>query len=300
LRVSDEAAGGAFVGLASLQFGGVVVLGKLLTNSGLPVASFLAFRFGLAALLLAAALALARRPLRTAPGEGWRLALLGMVGYAVEAGLFFAAVEHGSAAAVTLLFYTYPVLVSLLAIALGRGPPGWLLGGSLLAAVAGAALVVVSGGGLDVTTAAIAFAFGAAITFTLYLTVAEAVLKGTNSVTGSMWVSGAAAVALAAFAAATGSARLPRGWHQWGPVVGTAAFTAGAFVCLFAGLRRLGSVRTSIVAASEPLAATALAVVFLNEPLRAGTVAGGVLILAGAVAASLARGGGRSEAPEVP
>ncbi len=268
MRVSDEAAGGAFVGLASLQFGGVVVLGKLLTNSGLPVASFLAFRFGLAALLLAAALALARRPLRTAPGEGWRLALLGMVGYAVEAGLFFAAVEHGSAAAVTLLFYTYPVLVSLLAIALGRGP--------------------------------IAFAFGAAITFTLYLTVAEAVLKGTNSVTGSMWVSGAAAVALAAFAAATGSARLPRGWHQWGPVVGTAAFTAGAFVCLFAGLRRLGSVRTSIVAASEPLAATALAVVFLNEPLRAGTVAGGVLILAGAVAASLARGGGRSEAPEVP
>ena len=66
------------------------------------------------------------------------------------------------------------------------------------------------------------------------------------------------------------------------------------------GLRRLGSVRTSIVAASEPLAATALAVAFLNEPLRAGTVAGGVLILGGAVAASLARGGGRGEAPEVP
>src|SRR5207253_1009619 len=80
-------------------------------------------------------------------------------------------------------------------------------------------------------------------------------------------------------------------WHTWAEVAGTGAFTARAFVCLFAGLRRLGSVRTSIVAASEPLAATVLAVTFLHEPLRAGTVAGGTIILAGAVAASRARGG---------
>jgi len=299
LRPSDEAAGGLLVGVAALLFGGVVVLGKIVENSGLPVPSFLSIRFGVAAILLAVALAATGQPLRAARGERLPLAALGMAGYAVEAGLFFAALRHGSAAAVTLLFFTYPVLVAVMAILMGRGLPGWLLGGSLMAAVGGAALVVLSSGGLDITTSGIALAFGSALMFALYLTLAERVLRRTGSITGSMWVSASASVALAAFALAGGMARWPQGLHEWGPVLTTAAFTAGAFVCLFAGLRRLGSVRTSIVAASEPLAATGLAVVFLNEPLRAGTVAGGVLILGGAVAASLARAraGGPPEVP---
>jgi drug/metabolite transporter (DMT)-like permease len=212
-----------------------------------------------------------------------------MAGYAVEAGLFFAAIQHGSAAAVTLLFYTYPVWVALAAIALGRGLPGWLLGAALAAALAGAALVIVSSGGLDITAAGIGFAFGAAFTFSVYLTAVDAVLRQTNPLTGAMWVSAAAGTALAVFAVASGGAGLPGGGEEWAQVVGTAVFTAGAFVCLFAGLRRLGAVRTAIVASTEPLAAAVLAVIFLHEPLRPGTVAGGVLILAGAVAASLAR-----------
>ncbi|MFN2590812.1 MAG: DMT family transporter [Actinomycetota bacterium] len=288
--------GGALIGLASLQFGSVVVLGKIDTDHGLPVPSFLALRFLIAAALLAAALAVVRQPLLAAPGERLALTLLGVAGYAVEAALFFAAVRHGSAAAVTLLFFTYPVWVALAALALGRGLPGWLLGGALLAAVGGAALVVVSSGGLDISMSGVLFAFGSAFSFALYLTVVDIVLRRTNALTGSMWVSAAAGVALALFAAVSGSAALPDGGAQWAAVTGTAAFTAGAFVCLFAGLRRLGPVRTSIVAATEPLAASILAVVFLHEQLRAGTVGGGALILAGAVAASLARRDG-SEPP---
>jgi drug/metabolite transporter (DMT)-like permease len=290
-----DVVGGGLILMASLQFGAVVILGKLATDSGLSVSSFLALRFVMAAVVLAAVLAVVRLPLRAAPGERLPLAVLGTAGYAVEAGLFFAAIQHGSAAAVTLLFYTYPVWVALEAIALGRGLPGWLLGAALASAVAGAALVIVSSGGLDITAAGIGFAFGAALSFSIYLTAVDAVVRRTNPLTGAMWVSGAAGVALAAFAVASGGGSLPGDGVEWAQVVGTAVFTAGAFVCLFAGLRRLGAVRTAIVASTEPLAASVLAVVFLHEPLRAGTVGGGVLILAGAVAASLARRGGAGE-----
>jgi drug/metabolite transporter (DMT)-like permease len=203
--------------------------------------------------------------------------------------LFFAAVRHGSAATATLLFFTYPVWVALAALALGKGLPGWLLGGAILSAVGGAALVVLSSGGLDIGAAGILFAFGAAFSFALYLTAVDVVLKRTNALTGSMWVGAAAGSALAVFAPISASAAWPDGGGQWAAVIGTAVFTAGAFVCLFAGLRRLGPVRTSIVAATEPLAASLLAVAFLHEQLRPGTVGGGILILAGAVAASLAR-----------
>ena len=286
-----DALGGIFVGLAALQFGVVVILGKILANARFPTLSLLAIRFGLAAVIMVAILVAIRQPLAAAPGEGWRLAILGVAGYAVESSLFFSALHHGGAAAVTLLFFTYPVWVTLLSLAAGKGPPARLVLFSLVAAVGGASLVVVGSGGLEITNAGIAFAFGSALAFALYLTGADLVLKETNSLTGSMWVSGSAAIGLGALAVVTGSARLPHGSHQWVPIVIIAAFTAGAFICLFAGLRRLGAVRTSIVASTEPLVAAVLSVIFLGERLFGGTIAGGVLILVGAVTASLARAG---------
>jgi drug/metabolite transporter (DMT)-like permease len=290
--------GVGFILLTSLQFGSVVVLGKIATRAGgLPIASLLAVRFALAAALLAVALLLLRRPLLAAPGEGWRLAVLGVAGYAVEAAFFFAGLKHGTAAAATLLFFTYPVAVSLIAFLLGRGLPGWLLGGALIAAVVGAAVVAVAGGGVDIDGIGVALELGSSLTFALYLVGADVVLKRTNSLVGAMWVAAAAALGLAVYAVATGVAQVPRGWHQWGPVLGMGALTAGAFATLFAGLRRLGAVRTAILSASEPLTAAALAAIFLGEGVGAGTVIGGILILAAAVAASAARAQAPAEPP---
>lgn len=288
-RTPGDVAGGALIALTSLQFGAVVVFGKFATRAGLAVAPMLATRFAIAAALLAFALAAVRQPLLAAPGERLRLVALGVAGYAVEAGLFFAGLAHGTVPAVTLLFFMYPVFVSAIAFATGRGLPGRLLGAALLSAMAGAALVVLAGGRAAVDAAGVAFALSSALAFALYLVGADAVLKRTNSLAGAMWVSASAAAALAIYSLLAGVARWPSGWHEWWPILGMAVCTAGAFVCLFAGLRRLGAVRTSIVAATEPLAAAALAVVFLGERLRAGTVAGGALILGGAIVASLAR-----------
>lgn len=273
------------------------MLGKVIEDSGLPVASFLALRFAVAAFLLAVALGAARLPLSAARGEGRRLAALGVFGYAVEAGLFFAALAHGTAAAVTLLFFTYPVFVSATALLTGKGPPGWLLGGALASSVAGAAVVVATGRGVQIDTHGALLALGSSLAFSLYLVGADAVLKATTSLAGAMWVSASASAGLAFFAVATGQGRWPGGWDQWGPVLGTAAFTAGAFFCLFAGLRRLGAVRTSVVSATEPLAASLLAAAFLHQPIGLGLVVGGVLILSGAVAAALARVGAPVEPP---
>jgi drug/metabolite transporter (DMT)-like permease len=282
--------GVGFVLLTSLQFGSVVVLGKIATRTGgLPIASLLAVRFALSAALLGLALVVFRRPLRAAPGEGWRLAVLGVAGYAVEAAFFFAGLKHGTAAAATILFFTYPVAVALISFAIGKGLPGWLLGCALLAAVAGAAVVAIAGGGVDIDGVGVALELGSSLTFACYLVGADVVLKRTDSLVGAMWVAAAAAIGLAVYAIATGGAQLPKGWHQWGPVLGMGGFTAGAFATLFAGLRRLGAVRTAILSASEPLTASVLAAIFLGERVGVGTAIGGVMIVGAAVAASAAR-----------
>jgi drug/metabolite transporter (DMT)-like permease len=286
----EELLGGVFVALASVQFGLVVVLGKVATNRGMPVASLLSIRFGIAAVILGLGLIAARKPLRAARGEGIKLLVLGSIGYGVEATLFFLAIARGTASAVTLLFFVYPVIVTLLSALAGVGMPTKLVGASLFSAIVGVALVVGASGTLDVSASGIAFALSSATMFAFYLLGAERTLKRTSSVAASMWVSAAAAAAIAVYALAGRTATWPSGGRQWWPVIGTGVFTSGAFFALFAGLRRLGAVRTSIIAALEPLSAASLAIVFLGDPLRAGTILGGLLILTGAVAASIARG----------
>jgi drug/metabolite transporter (DMT)-like permease len=71
-------------------------------------------------------------------------------------------------------------------------------------------------------------------------------------------------------------------------MMGMGLLTAGAFVCLFIGLKRLGPVRTSIVAAAEPLATTLLAWGILHEAIHPAMALGGVLILIAAITATLA------------
>ncbi|HVL33544.1 MAG TPA: DMT family transporter [Actinomycetota bacterium] len=294
-----ETIGGGFIALSSLQFGAVVVLGKTITDT-MPVTWLLSIRFAIAAVVLALGSAAARLPLRPAPGEWRKLLILGAVGYGTEASLFFLAIARGTASAVTLLFFVYPVLVLLLSLALGRGAPGLLIGGSLGAAVAGTALVVGSSGGLDVSSAGIAFALTSACSYAIYLIGMEHVLHRTPSVVAAMWVSAAASVALGIVSAATGNVRLPDGAAEWLPVIGMGVFTAGAFFGLFAGLRLIGAVRTAIIAALEPLSTAVMAVIFLDESLRTGTLIGATLILGGATAASLARAHDAEPETQVP
>jgi drug/metabolite transporter (DMT)-like permease len=292
--------GAGFVALTSLQFGAVVLMGRYASRSDLTVPAYLMWRFGVAGALLAAVVLILRLPFRAAPREGLALIALGAVGYAAEAAFFFSGLTHGTAATVTLLFYTYPVLVSLLSWAFGLGVPGALLGGALAATTAGSALVVLSGGGVDISRAGIVFSLASALTFSFYLIGADRVLKGTNSLVGAMYVSASASAGLVVYAFLAGQQQVPTGWTQWGPILGAGTFTAGAFVCLFAGLRRLGAVRTSIISATEPLNATILAAIFLGETIRPGTAIGGAFILAGAVAASLARARVPPAEPPVP
>jgi drug/metabolite transporter (DMT)-like permease len=284
-----DAVGGLLVAAASLQFGTVVVLGKGVLERGMTVESMLGYRFGVAALVLAVALLVLRRPVLAAPGERLGLGLLAVFGYSAESAFFFLAAQHGTAASVTLLFFTYPVFVTLASWLLGRGAPARLTIVALMCAVAGAAIVAGTGAGLEVDGVGVVFALASALTFSAYLIGVEHVVRRTSPLTSALWVSAGASAGLFVFAGIAGRSIGPQSGADWWAILGMGVASAGAFVCLLAGLQRIGAVRTAIVSATEPLSAAFLAYVFLDESVSPGTALGGVLILAGAVVASLAR-----------
>jgi drug/metabolite transporter (DMT)-like permease len=160
---------------------------------------------------------------------------------------------------------------------------------ALALASAGVGIVVGVGGSIAIEPIGVALSLASAAVISAYLLGADVVLRRTQPLTSAMWVSGAASIALFAASFATGRWRPPVGWAEWGPIAAMGVATAGAFVCLLEGIRRIGAERSSIVSSAEPLAAAVLAWAFLGQEVGAGVALGGALILAGAILASLGR-----------
>jgi drug/metabolite transporter (DMT)-like permease len=253
----------------------------------LPFA-MLAIRFAGQSLLLFLVLLVLRKPLVPASGERLPLILAATIGYGTEAALFFSALNHGKAGAVTLLFYLYPVWVMLATIALDRRPPGWRLFVALLLALGGSAVVIVGGGEVEVAPMGILLALATSLAYTAYLITADRTIKTTDPVTAAAWLGAGAATSNVVFAFVFGVHALPDA-SSWPFLLGMAVFSAGAFAAMLGGLQLVGAVRNAIIGVMEPLGVAVLAAFFLDEPITAPTAIGGTLILGGAIIATLVR-----------
>jgi drug/metabolite transporter (DMT)-like permease len=282
-----ELTGAGLSALMAVLFAVVVILGKEVEAGAAPF-GMLATRFGGQFLLLFGVLVVTGRPRLPARGERLALGLAGTIGYGSEAAFYFSALNHGSAAAVTLLFYTYPVWVMLATIALDRkGPPG-LLFVALALAIAGSAIVVLGGGSADITSVGILLALCTSVTYTAYLISTDRFVKVTDPLTAATWLGAGAALANVVYGIVLGPFVVPPA-ADWWRIVLIIAFSAAAFAAMLGGLQRVGAVRNAIIGVMEPLTVAIIAYIFLGEPITLAVATGGVLILFGAVIAATIR-----------
>lgn len=283
----DRLIGSAFGVGAAVSYGIVVVVQRSLAKEDLPVATVVGGRYGIAAVILLTVLAVSRRPLRPAPGERARAALLGMVGYVVHSSLFYVALRHGTAAAVAMLFYLYPAVVAVLEILARVRPPS---GRSLAAPVlsgAGVALVLASGERVAISATGATLALSAALAVSIYLLASSRLIRRSLPMVTAAWVAGGVAVSMATGGVLLSGFSLPAAAVPRLALAGLA--TAGATTCVYATLSRLGAGPTAIFMALQSLVALIVAGVTLGEPVTAAQVAGGLALLAGAALASTAR-----------
>src|SRR5918999_1702925 len=186
------------------------------------------------------------RRLRSLSRRDLGLALaLGGIGYGAQAGAYFAALDRIDASLLALLVYTYPVLVAVVAMAIGREPATRHTAVSL--ALASTGLVLVLAGAASGALAAASLTFAA--------------LAGGDLDPG--------AVSAAGF-----------GWLGSLAVVST----VGAIALFFAGLPRVGPTAAAILSTLEPVVTVGLAAAVFGESLGPAQLAGGLLVLAAVLA----------------
>lgn len=264
-----------------MSYGVTIVANRALAQHGFGPQATLSVRFGVSALALFALLAVLRRPLVPEPGERLRPLLLGAIGYALESSLFYAALQRGTAAAVALLFYVYPAIVTVTELSMGKVRATPRLLGALGLSVAGTALIVVTGGEVAISTAGVVYALAAALSFAIYLIVSGRAVVRTDPMVNGAWVAAGASLSLTTQGLVSGGLRAP-GSDTWLMLVNGLA-TAAAFSLLFAALARLGATRTAVVMTLEALSGVVLAALLLGEVIGPVQLAGGAAILAATI-----------------
>ncbi len=211
---------------------------------------------------------------------------LGVVVYSVESTCFYLGLEHGTAAAVALIFYAYPAVIAVTEVVLGitRWRPRTLV--ALAFALGGSALVAIGGGRLAISGIGVFFVGGSIVMFSTYVLVSDRVLVRTDSITAATWTALGASLGTSTFGLARGDLHTPSA-HTLAVLGANGVATATAFTLFFVVLDRIGATRTAIVMALEAVTGIVLSAIFLGESVRPVVALGGAAVLAGAVIAAL-------------
>ena len=165
-------------------FGAMAIFGKLSYGEGVNVATLLAARFVIAAVVFWVLVAAtgAGHQLRslTRRDLGTGLAL-GACGYAIQAGCYFLALERIEASLLSLLLYTFPAMVAAAAVLLGRERIDARRVAALGLASFGLVLVLAGAGAGALDPAGAALGLAAAVVYSTYILVSDGIFEAMNN-----------------------------------------------------------------------------------------------------------------------
>lgn len=270
--------------LSAVGFGVMAVFGKLSYDAGVSVDMVLLARFGIAGAVLTA-VAAARHAFRGLTIRAVAIGLgMGAIGYALQAGLYFAALTRVDASLVALILYVYPVLVMAGAIELRRERASARRCVALLTALTGIVLVLAGAGTGQIDPFGALLALGSALTYTVYILVGDRLAADVPALPLS------ALVCCGAFGTflVTGTARhtidldvAPVGW-LWLAAIAVIS-TVAAILCFFAGLARVGPSKAAILSILEPVVTVGSAALVVGESMGPAQWCGGLLVLGAVV-----------------
>ena len=286
-RSDHHAAGAVLCLLSASAFATLGIFGSLADDAGASIASTLFVRFALAALVFTVVLRLTGGwgRLRKLPRHVVLTGLgLGAIGYSLQSGLYFAAIERLDVSLVALLLYTYPAFVTVAALLLGRTTGSLRTTVALVVASVGLVLVLLAAGTGTFDLGGALLALAASVTYTTYILISDRIIGAIDPFALAALVLTGATASFTVTGLATGSLDLslpPEAW-LWLLLIAVVS-TVVAVSAFFAGLRLVGPSEAAILSTFEPVVTVVLAYMVLGERLAPAQLVGGALVLAAVI-----------------
>jgi drug/metabolite transporter (DMT)-like permease len=277
--------------LIALLMGANHVAARVAFEHGVDVATAVAVRSSVTALVVAAILAANRVPLRLQRRHARALPAIGLL-IGVQSLCLYSAVARLPVALALLVFNSFPLWIALAArVMYGERPdrrvllamPALLFGLALALDVLGAASGLGAAGQWQRIGSGVAFALAAAATFSVALVLVEHEAGGLDGRLRTATTMAIVACLAGTVALTQGGFRLPNataGW--WGLALLTGLYGTGITI-LFTVLPRLGAVGNSAIMNVEPVFALVLAWLVLGQSIAPSQVAGALVVVAAVV-----------------
>lgn len=269
----------AVAGAATL-LGIMPSLQKQVLVDGLPMNSLMAYTNLIITLVSLGMALLKKRSLRARPVQAVQAMLMGSVGMLLTALLLNNAYLYLPVGVAIMLNFLYPTVVCVVMGTVFRQGFTKLQLGAILSSIAG--MVFLAGKGGDLHPLGLLFALVSAFTYGGYLIANE---KGpANELpieTKLFYVSLPGTVIFWILAPATHTLAAPAGGGAgWLYVLGSGLFTVGGYFLMMYGISRMGASMAAFVSMLEPIVSVVFGTIWFHDPITAGVVIGGLLVLA--------------------
>lgn len=269
--------------LAATGFAAVSILTAKATATGLTLATVLAWRYVLAAVVLTLWVG-THRYKRIPPREMLQFVTIGGFGQALLVYLALSSLRFIPAATLAFLFYTYPAWVALTQALRGAEKLDARRVTALVLSFAGIGVMVGMPGAEAVDWRGVALALSAALVYGIYIPIMRVLQKDHPVAPPSAYSKIGASLAflmLSVFDQSFTWRLAPEAWMTIGALAVFSTVLPSVFFLM--GLIRLGPVRVAIVSTVEPFLTGLLAIVVLGQPLTWPTIVGGALIIGAVV-----------------
>ncbi len=224
------------------------------------------------------------------------LLVLGALDYGLGGVLYVGSLRYIDASLAFLLVYTFPAVVVVVSILLGREKPTLSLILAVVLTFVGVTLVLEVGGAVEGEQwIGVAFVLTSVLIFVAFMLICESLMDRLSSSQITFLTLGAGGLSMLAFIPFVGvrpeMLLEPRnlGVLLFLAVIGTAV----SMILFFMGIRRIGAARASIITTAEPVFVVLMAWLLLGETLSLLQMAGVALQLTGVLLVQL-----RSPHPE--
>jgi drug/metabolite transporter (DMT)-like permease len=257
-------------------------------NQQIPPVTFAFLRFGIAAVTLLIAMRLRDGSFGWPGRDALAIMGLGALGFGVYQFMWSIALQQIPAGDSALLIAATPVFTALLAVVSGADIlTRKKLAGSLVS-FAGVGVVVASGPGLTVGGQVIgdALTLAAAVCWSIYTAFGAPILRRHSPLQTTAWamVGGSLVLAIPGVIQGIGAPWPAVTPDAWAGLAFSAFIPAGlANVVVFSAIKLLGPTRITALQFLVPFIAVLLGAAFLAEPVRAGQLLGGTVIILGVV-----------------
>lgn len=271
-----------YIVLSSVVFSMAATFANWAYDDGASVVGTMVARFSFASLItIAMRMALKREVPWPSRAMVVKLLAFGGIGYFLGALFYFTALESIDSSLAIVLFNCYPLFVVALNWALFKNKPTPAIALTLLLTLVGVAITAGQVGSGNMR--AVVLCIGAALLYTTYALGSSHALQTTDVLTGTALVMTGGALSFWLYWIVGGAfitVEFPGTALGWLSILMLAIFSSiGGTAFFFAGLRRIGSSKSSIVSTSEPVMAIAAGVLFLGESLTLTRIIGAAFVI---------------------